>query len=169
MGTRPDGVADVLFEDDLQVGDAQQIRDLLLNRETPADVATVIDPTAGQALSHEPPDGGSVFRLIVFPPGSKVQWPTPEQMVEFHKAIHSVHVPTVEYLRKAKHVSMHRTDTLNYFVITEGELWALSEGKDVLLRPGDCLVQLGCMHGWDNRSDKRAVMACVLVDAKPQA
>ena len=85
MGTRPDGVADVLFEDDLQVGDAQQIRDLWLNRETPADVATVIDPTAGQALSHEPPDGGSVFRLIVFPPGSKVQWPTPEQMVEFHR------------------------------------------------------------------------------------
>lgn len=169
MGTRPDGLSDVLFEDDLTFGDELHVRDLWLNRETPAEVASTADPTAGQPFIHEPPDGGAVFRFMVVPPRSKAQWPTPEETVAYHKSIHSVHVPTLEYLRSAKHVTMHRTDTLNYFVVTEGELWTLSEGKDVRLQPGDCLVQLGCMHGWDNRSDKRAVLAAVLVDAKPPA
>ncbi len=76
-------------------------------------------------------------------------------------------VTAPELLKSAKHVSMHKTDTLNYFVVTEGELWALSEGKDALLKAGDCLVQKGCMHGWENRSEQRVVLVCVLIDSKP--
>lgn len=171
MGTRPDGLSDVLYENDLDFGaeqeTLQQIRDLWVNTQTPAPVASTVDPIIGRVMHHEPPEGGALFRVITVPPGSRVQWPSPEKMVELHKAIHSVHVPTVEYLKAAKHVTMHRTNTLNYFVLTAGELWALSEDKDVRLLPGDCLVQLGCIHGWDNRSDKPAVMACVLVSAKP--
>jgi len=169
MGNRPDGVADVLFEDEFEISYEQRMRELWVNNETPADLSDPRDPVADQHMIHEPPDGGAVFRVIVFPPKSAMQWPSPEQMVEFHKAIKSAHVPSLEYLKTAKHVSMHKTDTLNYFVVTEGELWALSEGKDALLKAGDCLVQKGCMHGWENRSEQRVVLVCVLIDSKPAA
>jgi quercetin dioxygenase-like cupin family protein len=60
---------------------------------------------------------------------------------------------------------MHKTDTLNYFVLLTGQLWALSEGKDVLMKPGDVLVQKGCMHGWRNDGKELARLFCVLIDA----
>jgi len=168
MANRADGLADVLFEDDLEPGFKEnRIRELWFNTETPADLSGDKDPVAGAGTIHEPPDGGAVFRMLVFPPKQDTPEVTPEQMIELHRSIHSVHVPSLEYLRGAKHVTMHRTDTLNYFVLTEGEIWALSEGKDILLKAGDVLIQKGCMHGWRNDSDKRAVLAAVLIDAQP--
>lgn len=167
MANRADGLADVVFEDDLEANFAtNRFRELWLNTETPADQSDPRDPVADQAMIHEPPDGGAVFRMLVFPPKHEAVTPTPEQMIEMHKTIHSAHIPSLEYLRAAKHVTMHRTDTLNYFVLTEGELWSLSEGKDVLLKAGDVMIQRGCMHGWRNDSDRRAVLAAVLIDAK---
>ena len=38
----------------------------------------------------------------------------------------------------------------------------------MLLKPGDVMIQKGgCMHGWDNRSDKPAVLVAILIDAAP--
>lgn len=168
MGNREDGVADILFEDDLEPHLAvNRLRELWKNYETPAVQTTTGDPVADQLIVHEPPDGGAVFRMLVFPPKSQVSYSTPEEAVAFHRSINSTHVPSLDYLRTAKHLSMHKTDTLNYFVLTEGEVWSLSEDKDVLLKAGDVMIQRGCMHGWRNDSDKRAVLVAVLIDALP--
>lgn len=168
MGNRDDGTADVLFEDDL---DPHLIplrpREIWLNTATPADLSHSGDPVAEQIVAHEPPDGGAIFRVLVFPSKQDTPNLSAEDMVKYHQSIHSAHIPSLEYLRSAKNVSMHKTDTLNYFVLIEGEIWALTEGKDVLLRAGDVIVQLGCMHGWRNDSDKRAVLVAVLIDAHP--
>ena len=43
----------------------------------------------------------------------------------------------------------------------------LSEGRDVLLEPGDFVIQKGCMHGWRVEGDEPAVLGCVLIDAHP--
>jgi len=168
MANRADGTADVVFEDDLEPHfKTNRFREIWLNRETPADLTESSDPVADQTMIHEPPEGGAVFRMLVFPPKQDTPVLTAEQVIEMHKQIHSVHIPSLDYLRAAKDTTMHKTDTLNYFVLTEGELWALSEGKDVLLKPGDVLVQKGCMHGWRNDSDKRAVLAAILIDSHP--
>lgn len=37
--------------------------------------------------------------------------------------------------------------------------------SEVTLRPGDVVVQRGTDHAWENRSDKLARMAFVLIDA----
>ena len=168
MGNNEDGQSDVLFEDDLEpFFAANRMRDLWLNMETPADPSNPGDPVAVEQMIHEPPDGGAVFRMLIFPPKQDTPDVTAEEMIVRHNAIHSVHVPSIEYLRAAKHPSMHKTDTLNYFVLTEGEVWSLSDGKDVLLKAGDVMIQRGCMHGWRNDSDKRAVLAAVLIDSLP--
>jgi len=170
MANRPDGVSDIVYEDDLGAqlrAPGLQTRELWLNRETPADLSDRRDPVADQKMYHEPPDGGAIFRVLKFPPQEELPDFSPEQMIAYHRSIHSVHVPSVEYLRKAKSPSMHKTDTLNYFVLVEGELWALSEGKDVLLRAGDVVIQKGCMHGWRNDSEKPALLVAVLIDSRP--
>lgn len=162
MANRPEGGSDVVMEQEIG---PEPIIDLWLNYETPADQSGETDPTQGAGMLHEPPDGGAIFRLIRFTREMTNQ--SPEEALALHQAINSAHMPTLEELKAAKHPSMHMTDTLNYFILLSGELWALSENKDILLKPGDCIIQKGCMHGWRVESDEPAVLGCVLIDAQP--
>ncbi|MGY1812602.1 cupin domain-containing protein [Blastococcus sp. SYSU D00820] len=60
---------------------------------------------------------------------------------------------------------VHRTETVDYGIVLEGEIWlVLDDGAEVLLRAGDVVVQRGTDHAWANRSDAVARMAFVLVD-----
>jgi quercetin dioxygenase-like cupin family protein len=63
--------------------------------------------------------------------------------------------------------AMHRTDTLDYVIVMQGEVEMLLDNSSVVLRAGDVLVQQGTIHAWANRTDKHARMAIVLVDAEP--
>jgi hypothetical protein len=160
------GISDVVMEQDItaipQVVPGLMAMDLWSNDETPADLNRPGDPTAGKGFLHEPPDGGAILRILDFQPESER---VNRDVRDLHKEIGSVHIPSAEELSKAKHPSMHKTDTLNYFVLLTGQLWALSEGKDVLMKPGDVLVQKGCMHGWRNDGKELARLFCVLIDA----
>ncbi len=60
----------------------------------------------------------------------------------------------------------HKTDTIDYYVILEGELYMTLDEGDVLCLQGDVIVQRSTNHGWDNRSGKPALFAEVLIDAK---
>ena len=61
---------------------------------------------------------------------------------------------------------MHTTDSLDYGICLEGELYLeLDDGKEVKLTPGACVVQRGTRHAWHNRSDKPALMCYVLIGA----
>lgn len=162
MTTGEDGLSDVVIKE--EIDQQQDIVDIWINHETPADISATDDPTKG-TLMHEPPDGGAIFRFVTFTK-EKMNVITPEEMFALHQKINSVHIPSLDYLKSAKHPSMHMTDTLNYFVLLSGRLWALTEKEDVLLNPGDAVVQMGCMHGWRVESDEPAVLAAILIDAK---
>ena len=60
----------------------------------------------------------------------------------------------------------HKTATLDYYVILEGELYMTLDEGEVLCRAGDVIVQRSTSHGWDNRSAKPARFAEVLIDAR---
>ncbi|WP_219460807.1 cupin domain-containing protein [Nonomuraea rhizosphaerae] len=62
---------------------------------------------------------------------------------------------------------MHTTDTVDYGICLEGELYLeLDDGKEVKLTPGACVVQRGTRHAWHNRGDRPALMCYVLVGAE---
>ena len=66
-------------------------------------------------------------------------------------------------------VEMYMTDTVDYLAILSGEIWlVLDTGAEVLLTPGDCVVQNGTMHAWHNRGPEPCVWSAVLVGAKRQ-
>ncbi len=61
---------------------------------------------------------------------------------------------------------MHRTQTLDYVVMLEGELVLLLDDSEVSLQEGDVVVQRGTNHAWENRSDKLARAAFFHIDAQ---
>jgi hypothetical protein len=65
-----------------------------------------------------------------------------------------------------KRTVMHRTKSLDYAVVIEGEVVLLLEDSEVLLKKGDVVVQRGTNHAWENRSDKVTRMAFFHVDSE---
>jgi quercetin dioxygenase-like cupin family protein len=61
---------------------------------------------------------------------------------------------------------IHRTETVDYGVVVEGEIFLVLDDSEVHLEVGSVVVQRGTDHAWENRSDNPAVMLFVLVDAR---
>jgi hypothetical protein len=65
-----------------------------------------------------------------------------------------------------KRTAMHRTRTLDYVVLIEGELVLILDDDEVILKPGDVVVQRGTDHAWENRSGAMARAAFFHIDAR---
>lgn len=69
--------------------------------------------------------------------------------------------------RVQRHPGFHLTTTVDYAIVLEGEVWAILDDAETLLKAGDVLVQRGTYHAWDNRSDQVCRIAFILLDAEP--
>jgi mannose-6-phosphate isomerase-like protein (cupin superfamily) len=65
-----------------------------------------------------------------------------------------------------KRTVMHRTKTLDYVVVIEGEVVLVLDDSEVILKKSDVVIQRGTDHAWENRSDKMARMAFFHIDAE---
>ena len=137
-----------------------QLTELWETRSSPAD-----NSRPGDAADHErriePVDGGSVFRIVEYPP-DRVRLATLDPEAFFTEMGARAADPA-----HRRHPGMHRTHTLDYCVVLSGEIWAVMDEGEVLLRAGDCLIQRGTRHAWSNRGEEPCVIAFVLVAAKP--
>jgi Cupin domain len=64
-----------------------------------------------------------------------------------------------------KRTVMHRTRTLDYVVVIEGEIVLILDDSEVTLKRSDVVVQRGTNHAWENRSDRLARVAFFHIDA----
>jgi mannose-6-phosphate isomerase-like protein (cupin superfamily) len=62
------------------------------------------------------------------------------------------------------HPLMHRTETVDYGIVIEGEITLVLDDSEVSLGPGSVVVQRGTNHAWANRSGRPCRMLFVLVD-----
>ena len=62
---------------------------------------------------------------------------------------------------------MHATDTLDYLVVLSGQIVMQLEAEEVVLHPGDLIVDRGVIHAWRNDTDQPATMVSVTVPALP--
>ena len=115
------------------------------------------------ALNHPPPRGGVRIRMHDFDPaGDKAGKLTYEEIVEHFKEAGSEDaVPSKD---KWKHAFMHRTESIDFGIMIEGELVLVMEEGERVLTPGDVVVQVGTNHSLENRSDKNARICFVLLD-----
>ena len=70
-------------------------------------------------------------------------------------------------LANKRHPGFHKTDSIDYAIVLSGEIWALMDEGEVLLKAGDVLIQRGTNHAWSNRTEQPCCVAFVLIDAKP--
>jgi mannose-6-phosphate isomerase-like protein (cupin superfamily) len=61
---------------------------------------------------------------------------------------------------------MHRTRTLDYVIVIEGEVTLILDDSEVTLAQGEIVVQRGTDHAWENRSNAVARMAYFHIDAR---
>jgi len=62
--------------------------------------------------------------------------------------------------------AMHRTDSIDFIVVIEGEIDMDMDRSTVTLKAGDTMVQRGAFHAWVNRSAARARIAITLIDGE---
>jgi mannose-6-phosphate isomerase-like protein (cupin superfamily) len=63
--------------------------------------------------------------------------------------------------------NMHTTDTVDINIIVSGEIWMeLDDGKEVHLKVGDCVVQNGTRHAWNNRSNEDCIIFTAMIRAQ---
>ena len=78
----------------------------------------------------------------------------------------SEHVPDLAAAMEPDSPGMHTTQTVDYGIVLEGEVWLeVDDGKEVHLKPHDVVVQNGTRHAWRNKSDKPVKIAFVLIGA----
>jgi naringenin degradation protein FdeH len=122
------------------------------------------DPTLGPKQIHPSP-GGTIIRISEIAPESEaVRNMLPEQAREVFKAMGNEAAST--FGRGGRHPFMHRTETIDYAVVLEGEIVLLLDDEDVHLKAGDVVIQRGTNHAWSNRSSKPCRMLYVLMDGE---
>ncbi len=143
---------------------SSRVTELWDTATTPASNAGHADPTA-RAFRLPPPANGSVFRVISYPPDSERR----AALEAEHASTHDDGTGRAGALDRsnARHPGFHKTNSIDYAIVLSGEIWALMEEGETLLRQGDVLVQRGTNHAWSNRSNAPAVLAFVLIDAEP--
>ena len=134
---------------------------------TPAVIDNGLDPTQGPLLLP-PPRQGTRIRFVDIPPD------TPEllarsaaDMQAGFREIGDVGASTAS--DAAPHPLMHRTESVDYGVVIEGELTLVLDKGEVPLKAGSVVVQRGTNHAWANRSGKTCRMLFVLVDGSYDA
>ena len=126
---------------------------LWVTDESPADISGSAD-RAEREIGVPPPPRGSIFRVVEFPPAR--QGVSREAVLEEMGLPHQSH---------SIHPGMHKTRSIDYAVVMEGEIDMLLDDGEVHLAAGDVLVQQGTNHAWVNRGTRPCRIAFVLIDA----
>ena len=65
-----------------------------------------------------------------------------------------------------RHAHMHKTQTVDYGIVLDGEIVLIMDEGETVCRRGDIIIQRGTNHGWANRTDKNCRIAFILIDGK---
>jgi mannose-6-phosphate isomerase-like protein (cupin superfamily) len=131
---------------------------------SPAPVGNGADPTTGP-LVLPPPKHGTRIRFVDIPPDTGDYLAQgASRMKEAFAQIGDEKASTVK--ADSPHPLMHRTESIDYGVVIEGELTLVLDDSEVLLKQGSVVVQRGTNHAWANRSGKPCRMLFILVDGQ---
>lgn len=120
--------------------------DLWRTQQAPANVSEAGSPGPAP-LPLAPSAGGSLARIVEF--GPEGDW------LDALAAASG----------KEGHPFLHRTETLDYAIVLDGEITLVLDLEEVSLKQGDFVVERGTRHAWANRSGKPCRMLFVMIDA----
>jgi mannose-6-phosphate isomerase-like protein (cupin superfamily) len=145
-GHSPDGTSVVVSDGPVRVSreipeDGVAFHEIWNTTGAPAPLtaAEPVDPTERE-LAVPPPPLGTKIRINEFQPGFLDE--------------------------RGLQSPVHRTASVDYGIVLEGEITLVLDDSEVVLRAGDVVVQRGTDHAWANRGETVAKVAFILVDAE---
>lgn len=116
-------------------------------------------------LRLPPPAGGTRIRIVDIPPD------TAEFLARGHERMHAAFsqigdAAASTVATDSPHPLMHRTETVDYGIVIEGELVLVLDREERVLLPGDVVIQRGTNHAWANRSGQPCRVAFVLLEGR---
>lgn len=136
------------------------LTDLWETGGAPADNGGDAD-AAARPIRLEPPPKGSILRIVEFPPDAA--WRGNADSLEAFKSIGAGHAKD----QSNSDPMMHTTATVDYLIILKGEIYAILDQGETLLKAGDIMIQRGTNHSWSVRGTEPCILAAILIDAKP--
>jgi mannose-6-phosphate isomerase-like protein (cupin superfamily) len=118
---------------------------------------------ADDEILLSPPKNGSKFRYFqINPTPEGVPMDVLQNMAAdaFEKIGASHH-----RIDTSKHPAMHKTDTIDYIILLEGDVTLILDKEEVDLKPHDVVVQRGTNHAWVNNGNNPALLIAVLIDS----
>ncbi len=114
--------------------------------------ATEAEPT-NLHRDTAPPRNGTIIRIVDIPPeGEKGLGYDKEAAKALFAQVGLAE--NAEHTIPGRHPLMHRTASIDYGVVLDGEITLLLDDEAVDLKTGDVVVQRGTIHAWSNRSDR---------------
>jgi quercetin dioxygenase-like cupin family protein len=121
---------------------------------TPAVIGSTANPDLREHRLPPPPNG-TALKIVDFPPDQRNAMPAAGDITQSATAF-----------RPGSHPGMHRTETMDYCIVLDGEIYLMLDDSEILLRQGDVVVQCGTNHAWSNRSSNSCRMAFFMTDGK---
>jgi naringenin degradation protein FdeH len=133
----------------------------------PASNAGFADPMKGPPCALAPAGGGTLFRFFQVAPEKNEAGLSKEERDRRMAQMFEAAGAGDARLPMNRHPSMHRTNSVDYIVLLQGEVTAVLDIGEVTMKPFDVLIQRGTNHGWVNRGDEPALLVAVLLGAEP--
>jgi hypothetical protein len=114
---------------------------------------------AGRPFLHSPPVAGAHWR-ITDSPAKRIDAVSAEEKARLEAANQT---GGTQRQHGGRVEGMHRTPSLDYAVLLDGERHLVLEETDVLLHKRDVVIQLGNWHSWENRSGVPTLMSYVMI------
>ena len=137
-------------------------------RATPAPIDRDSGEPPEEGIQLAPPKGGTRIRVLDIPPDDAAfDALTPEQIQAHFAEVGAADAPVEGGTGGTRrHAFMHRTETIDYGIVLEGELTLVMDVGETVVRAGDIVIQRGTNHGWANRSGRNCRIAFILIDGE---
>ncbi|MFZ1976157.1 MAG: cupin domain-containing protein [Candidatus Acidiferrales bacterium] len=112
-----------------------------------------------------PGPGGTSLHFVTFPPGAVFADPSFDSEAARSEAL--VRLRGLADHFEKEDPGMHKTNTVDYSVVYDGEMWLeLDDAETLHLKRGDVVVQNGTRHAWRNKGTKPVTMIFFLNGAR---
>jgi len=135
-------------------------------RETPARIDRAGGEPPEPQLTLPPPKNGTRIRVLDIPPETDEMRKIDAATARRHFAEIGAADASTHGGANARHPYMHRTQSIDYGIVLEGEITLIVDEGETVVRAGDIVVQRGTNHGWANRSGRNCRIAFILIDGQ---
>jgi mannose-6-phosphate isomerase-like protein (cupin superfamily) len=147
---------------DLEAVPGTKFHEVWNTSDTPAPITNAqTDPTLGPVVLP-PMKAGTRIRFVDIPPDTEEFLTQGKgKMKDMFSKVGDEDASTVKDY--SPHPLMHRTESVDYGIVIEGELTLIVDNGEAILKPGSVVIQRGTNHAWANRSGKMCRILFILI------